>query len=114
MQTVTARSCIMEDGHRITEPIVRTSVARDLGVSEDEVEVKHFEVARGSAKGENYATEMKSFWVEAIVKGAEVKRKYMAKSFPMSEFRVDLLKEVRVHNGNEAMLCALVCLIQLF
>ena len=90
---VAAIDIMDEENRPITEAIVRTTVAKDLGVSDDEVELKEFEVGQGSAKGDNYATEMKAFRVEAIVKGRKVRKSYMAKCFPVSEFRVKFLKE---------------------
>ena len=81
--------------HRLSEPILRSSLAKEFEVGEDEVEVKGFEVSAGTAKGDNFATEMKLVRVEAVVGGKEVKKNYMVKTMPMSEFREKMLKAVR-------------------
>ena len=86
----------MASQHRITEDIVAASMARDLGVAADDVVVKDFKVSEGSNRGDNYACEMKAIDVEATVKGEDVERHYMAKCYPMAEFRVTGLKEARM------------------
>ena len=83
-----------ESGHRLTKPILAASIARDLSVEADEVEVLSFEVSPGSKDGDNYSCVMKAVEVEAVVKDKKISKRYMAKCYPMNEFRAKSLKEV--------------------
>ena len=87
----------MEEGHRITESVLRKAIVSDLDLtSQDDVEVVGFEVTGGSKRGDNFACEMKAVSAVAKIKGKEERSfNYMAKCFPMNAFRVEFLKSVR-------------------
>ena len=112
----------------LTAAILRSVLARDLGVPESSIEVFSFSISPGSNKGDNFVCDIKAVEVEYRVsaekpegeqetepeetgskddaqaaanrdEGAE-RRSYMAKVFPENARRIDFLKEVRYRHNN--------------
>ena len=81
--------------HRITEAILRQSLATKYGKDESKVKVTGFEVTEGSKKGDNFACEMKAVKVKAVVDGEEKVEDLMTKAFPFNEWRIKWLQEVQ-------------------
>jgi hypothetical protein len=84
----------MEEGHRITNDILTTSIANELSLPESDIVVVKFDHGAGSSKGDNYLCEMKAITVTAKVKGEEKVFHYMMKQAPMNEYRTQYLNEV--------------------
>ena len=85
----------MEEAHRLTEAVLVKSLAEEFQVKEDEVKLTSFEVSGGSEKGDNFSCVMKKVKMVADVKGQPRGQtyNYLAKCFPMNEWRIKWLKE---------------------
>ena len=87
-----------EEGHRITEDIIKASVAKDLDCDKNEVKVKDFKVTGGSGLGDGFTCVMKSVEAEIEAKGQSKTVCYMAKCFPMHDYRKKFVIAVSLRN----------------
>ena len=94
----------MEEGHKITNEILKKAIACEFSISEHEVNIERFQVSQGSNKGDNFLCVMKAVEVEAIVEEKKRKLFYMAKCIPINAFRAKFLLEVRNFNHNYGQL----------
>ena len=83
-----------EEGHRITEVVLKKALGVKHDVHPKDVQIKSFEVTGGSNKGDNFACEMKAIKVDSVILGKAYSDCLMGKCFPMNENRVKMLKDV--------------------
>ncbi len=84
----------MEDGHRLTEPMLKKALARSLDMQDsDKIDIVSFDVSEGASKGDNFACVMKACSVKAKINGKEEEHHFMVKCYPMNELRVKFLKD---------------------
>jgi hypothetical protein len=50
----------MEDGHRITEVLLKKALSSDFSVSSGQIKILDFKVSKGAKDNDNYACEIKS------------------------------------------------------
>jgi hypothetical protein len=86
----------MEEGHRITIPMIQKALSSSLSVPNNDINVIDFEVSMGAEKGDNFACVMKAVTAMAKVNGKEGTYHFMVKCTPLNEFRAQFLKEVSV------------------
>ena len=85
-----------DESQRITEDILKESLAKKLQVHPHDVEIKDFQVSDGIKKGENFSCIMKAVKVNSLVRGAENQSEFMTKVMPMNQWRQKWLQEVIV------------------
>lgn len=93
----------MDSDCGITEEIVLKSLAREFSVEPNQIQLKSVEISDGSKKGENFSCVMKLVTAVANVPGNKDHQTYyyMVKAFPTSQFRVDILKKVKLQTKRD-------------
>ncbi len=84
---------------RLTDEVMTSAVAKDLGAHPVDVRVDRVEVTGGAAEGENYQCVLKMVRVTATVRGERKERNYVAKYMGMNPEQVARQREVRIRRG---------------
>lgn len=88
---------MVEEGHRITDKIVISAIADELGISDSKIKLHGFEVGEGSKKGDNFACVVKAIIAKASIDGGESRDfHFIAKCMPMNPMRQEWLKAAKI------------------
>lgn len=85
-----------ERDERINEELLKSSVAKKFGVSEDLVRIEEWSTSGGSADGDNFSCELIAVKGSALVNWKPESFSFMCKVEPTVEMRKQMLKQVHV------------------